>query len=237
LTVGSSFAVGQFGRQVTQPQQPPTVPQPQTKPSMPQRPQFPRLGYGIQAIQGSDYIAVESPDGRSISATSLKAHSMNKNEWASYAIPAGLSVTPLNSGSVLSLAYVGDEIKEVAVFFGYNTRPYSEGRWSKLTLREPARGRLSPTATGNTVLYQVGPDLYAFSSLCCEWGQLHLEGAEPPTIQFSGDSILVQQKETLYVFKGFTGQWTTGVPIKPVVVRPPIGMAAPPTPPPAPPKQ
>jgi RNA polymerase sigma factor (sigma-70 family) len=252
LTVGAGFAAGQFGRQVAQ--EPPQVPTIETKPASSEtRKEYTKefmkarsfSGPTIQAIQGGNYIAVQSSDGRSISATSLKDPSINKNDWLSYAVPAGLSVIPLNVGNVMPLAYAGDEIKEVAVFFGSNQGPNTEALWSKQTLREPARGRLSPITSGNVVLYQVGADLYAFSSLSGQWGLLHLAGAEPPTIQVGFDSILVQQKETLYVYKAFTGRWTTGVSIKPVVTPPvylpgnlsPPPSVAPSNPPPAPQKK
>jgi RNA polymerase sigma factor (sigma-70 family) len=231
LTVGAGFAAGQFGRQVAQ--QPPPAPPTEAKPSPPQtRKEFAKEFMKersfpvqlfpvttIQALQGGDYIAVQSPDGRSISAINVKDPSTH-NDWASYAIPAGLSATTLNTGNFMALGYSGDEIKEVAVFCGVGQSPHTTARWFTQTLRVPARGSLYPRTMGNSVLYQVGSDLYVFSILCGQWGQLHLEGAEPPTIESGSNAILVQQNGKLYVFKAFTGRWTTGVPIKPVVQRP-----------------
>jgi RNA polymerase sigma factor (sigma-70 family) len=230
VTVAAGYASAQFGGPPAKPAQAPAPPPQSQVPTHPagtaQLPPIPLrrpAGPQIRALRTSEFIAVTSPDGRTLNALSLNDRLANATEWKPYEIPAGIGVIPLASSSVMALDFTGPEIKELAVFHGpdYNGGYTGGAYWSRQPLKTPAKGRVQPIVSQDQVLYQVGFDLYAFSGRTGQWGVLHLEGDEPPVVEFGPESTLVQQGETLYVFKPYPGKWTKGIANKSVATPPP----------------
>lgn len=172
----------------------------------------------IQAVHSGDIVVVESPDGRSINAMSLRDSVTNTSEWKTYDIPPGLKVDIAFRDEIMAMRYVGPEIKEVAVFYSHNLGQGNfEGRWSKQSLLEPVKGKLVPITYRGQALYQAGNDIYEFSARTGQWAVLHLTGSEVASFTMKDDVTFVQQGQSLHVFSVFTGKWSKGVAIKPVI--------------------
>ena len=140
--------------------------------------QYTSMGGGMPAnqkpnpptnYQTSSMVIVPSSDFRTLNVLSL-----NGNTWSEYKVPEGLDSFPVMSrGSLLAVAYSGENIREVAVFNGGLA---NQDKWSRQALREPVSDELVPIVAEGGAYYVVGRDVYAYSALATRWGVLNLPG-------------------------------------------------------------
>lgn len=76
---------------------------------------------------------------------------------------ARLHVDPIVDPSGVALSLVGSKIERIAVY-GFANR-----KWYPLDLREPAKGRVSPSVAPGIVTYTIGRRVYAFSTMAKHW--------------------------------------------------------------------
>jgi len=174
---------------------------------------------GMPRTAGTDLIlAVAALDGRSIRAMNL-----GSGRWDEYTIPEGVRAIPsVMTNGVLSLAYTGPEVREIAVYDAKVLRqPHSySGAWMKKTLHEPAKGDVVPVLAEGIFLYQVGNRYYAYSDPRERWDDLLLPGPEPAGVRVEKNAILIQQGPKTYVFSAKVGYWMGDVAARPPAAPP-----------------
>jgi len=153
---------------------------------------------GLAALETSEYIIVQKPEGRKVSA-----YSTETGEWATYSIPEGTKVQPVGAPGVVALYPTGDEIRQLAAYVPQT------GQWFPIDLKTPVKGQAVPVVvpTGLAV-YGLGRHVYAFSAVARSWDVLELqEGASPRPI-LTGNRATVEYKDHLYIFNTKMGKWT-----------------------------
>ena len=155
-------------------------------------------------LRSASIIVAESPDRRSLEAISLEGAT-----WDRLTLPEGVAASPIISEETLALQLKGKAIKQIAAFSKYT------GKWCIQPLRKAAEDEVVPYLLQGGAVYQVGNDIYAFSSLTGLWGVLHLEGAEKPRVAPSANDIEILQGNKLYVFSLRTGGFSAGVEVNP----------------------
>jgi RNA polymerase sigma factor (sigma-70 family) len=173
------------------------------------RPNAVDLGHRLPVFRSSSILVVESPDRRSWQAMSPESEDV---AWQKLPIPAGVTATPLLTEDTVALALKGKSIDHVAAF------SRSTGKWSVQHLSKPAE-EVSPYINGGGAVYQIGNDVYAFSSRAGKWGELHLEGSGKPRVSLSANDIDVMQGNRLYVFSLKHGRFSAGVEVNTEMFR------------------
>ncbi len=128
--------------------------------------------------------------------------------WKKLIVPAGIKATPVMTELTVAMVYQGKQIEEVAAFAG------QIAGWSTQCLSKPVQDDLVPIVGPHYALYQVGNDLYAFSSATGGWDVLSLPGVAKPRIDVTQPEVMVLQDNILYVFDPVIGKWSKGVAIK-----------------------
>jgi hypothetical protein len=158
-------------------------------------------------FRSADIIVVESPDRTTIQAMSLELvdHAGDAAAWDKFTLPQGVTASALMSGDTVALHFTGKTIDRIAAFSRHT------GQWKDQRLLKPAEEQLSPLISQGGAVYQVGNDVYAYSSRRGTWGVLHLEGGEKPRVTLYANDISAMQGNRLYVFSLNHGNWSPGV--------------------------
>jgi hypothetical protein len=161
----------------------------------------------MSLLRSLDIIVVESPDRTTIQAMSLELvdHAGDAATWDKFTLPEGVTASALMSGDTVALHFTGKTIDRIAAFSRHT------GQWKDQRLLKPAEEQLSPLISQGGAVYQVGNDVYAYSSRRGTWGVLHLEAGEKPRVTLGVNDISAMQGNRLYVFSLNHGNWSPGV--------------------------
>ncbi len=120
-----------------------------------------------------------------------------------YHPPRGLAeIMPVSGSSGLGLWIQGDEIKQVAAF------DYRSGKWNPYDLREPAKGRATPTIGDGVVTYQIGKLRYTFNNRVDRWSVLETNEESPRELPGPQGKTILQDGDQIHIYNVKTGDWT-----------------------------
>ncbi len=133
------------------------------------------------------------------------AYNPGTKSWHIYKSPAGVRMSPVQSGGrLVAVHFTGESIKEVAAF---STKT---GKWSRQALAEPASGNdVSPTLNGGYAVYVIDWHVYAFSAYTGTWSQVALEKSKlAPNIDYDfPQCMMVQDAKNIHAYSARTGTW------------------------------
>ncbi len=145
-------------------------------------------------------IFVISPVGDRVTLYSLETAKSESLEFsASHDSPLG--ITPILDQNLVALMLAGPKIARIAV------ADIARGTWHAQELRKPIDGRAVPIVASGVVVYNLGPDVYAYGAEAERWDVVELPDGIRAAPTVAPGTATIETDGHIYTFTSKSGKW------------------------------